>query len=129
GRKMQLKFDGYILEWIPINNGIGQGDLLSMILYIIYNLDLVEVARPHEGRRALEELTLAFIDDMAFIAIAKDFHTTHQILQNMLTHKDGGFDWSTAHNSQFETSKFTLIDFSINRCMHVNSLSPSLNLL
>jgi hypothetical protein len=114
-RKTQLRFDDYTSEWIPINNGIGQGDPLSMILYIIYNSDLVEVAKPRTGRQALNELTLAFVDDTAFIAIGKDFETTHRILKDMLEQDGGGFEWSRIHNSRFETSKFALIDFSMNR--------------
>ena len=39
-----------------------------MILFIIYNSDLVETAENSN------ELTLAFVDDTAFIAIGKDFH-------------------------------------------------------
>jgi len=93
-RKTQLRFDGFTSEWIPINNGIGQGDPLSMILYIIYSSGLVEVAHPRRGRAAIQELTLAFVDDTAFIAIAKDFTSTHQMLSNMLTRPGGGFEWS-----------------------------------
>ena len=63
---------------VPITNGIGQGDPLSMILFIIYNSDLVETAAN------TNELTLAFVDDTAFIAIGKDFNETHAILVDML---------------------------------------------
>ncbi|KIK37494.1 hypothetical protein CY34DRAFT_32467, partial [Suillus luteus UH-Slu-Lm8-n1] len=73
GRQTQLRFDSFTSEWIPINNGIRQGDPLSMILYIIYNSDLVKVAKARKGRESLKELTLAFVDNTAFIAIAKDF--------------------------------------------------------
>jgi len=38
--KTKLKFDDFISELINICNGIGQGDPLSMIFYIIYNADL-----------------------------------------------------------------------------------------
>ncbi|KAF8558626.1 hypothetical protein OG21DRAFT_1368802, partial [Imleria badia] len=41
-RRTKLSFDGFLSDWIPITNGIGQGDPLSMILYIIYNSDLIE---------------------------------------------------------------------------------------
>ncbi|OAX31067.1 hypothetical protein K503DRAFT_659330, partial [Rhizopogon vinicolor AM-OR11-026] len=53
GRKTQLRFDGYVSEWIPIVNGIGQGDPLSMILYIIYSSDLIDIAKKRPGREAL----------------------------------------------------------------------------
>ena len=80
-----------------------------MILFIIYNSDLVETAENSN------ELTLAFVDDTAFIAIGKDFHETHATLIDMLEREGGGYQWSKDHNSKFETSKFALIDFSMNR--------------
>lgn len=86
GRKTKLCFDDYTSEWFDITNGIGQGDPLSMILYIIYNSDLVETAK---GKH---ELTLAFVDDTAFLAIGKMFQETHSILKDMLERRGGGFE-------------------------------------
>ena len=80
-----------------------------MILFIIYNSDLIEMAENSN------ELMLAFVDDMAFITIGKDFHETHATLIDMLECEGGGYQWSKNHNSKFETSKFVLIDFSMNR--------------
>ena len=54
-------------EWFNITNSIGQGNPLSMILYIIYDSDLVRTAK---GR---QELTLAFVDDTTFLAIGNTF--------------------------------------------------------
>ena len=109
GRKTRLRFDDYTSDWVSITNGIGQGDPLSMILYIIYNSDLVDVAR---GK---DELALAFVDDTAFLAIGKTFDETHRTLNDMLERAGGGYQWSADHNSRFEPSKFALIDFSLNR--------------
>ena len=106
---MKLKFDDYVSDWVPITNGIGQGDPLSMLLYIIYSSDLVDVAK------GPNELTLAFMDDTAFVTIGKTFQETHAILTDMLEHEGGGYQWSKNHNSCFEPSKFALIDFSLNR--------------
>ncbi|KAG2071124.1 hypothetical protein BDR04DRAFT_1016840, partial [Suillus decipiens] len=100
GQKTQLHFDGYTSDWIDINNGIGQGDPLSMILYIIYSTDLVDIVKPY---------------DMALVAIGKDFTNTHRILKDMLEHPGGGFNWLWDHNSRFETNKFALINFFMNR--------------
>ena len=108
-RKTKLCFDNYTSNWFNITNGIGQGDPLSMILYIIYDSDLVRTAA---GKH---ELTLAFVDDTAFLAIGKMFRETHQILHDMLERSRGGFEWSTLHNSRFAPSKFALIDFTMNR--------------
>ncbi|KIO10454.1 hypothetical protein M404DRAFT_129260, partial [Pisolithus tinctorius Marx 270] len=66
-RRTKIRFDDYESEWFDMENSIGQGDPLSMILYIIYSLDLVEMAKDKN------ELTLAFIDDTALIAIGKMF--------------------------------------------------------
>jgi hypothetical protein len=78
GRRTRLSFDSYLSNWIPITNGIGQGDPISMILYIIYNSDLVEVPK-NKNKNAL-----AFVDDTAFVAIGKDFNATHATLTDML---------------------------------------------
>ena len=45
GRKMKLHFNDYTSKWFNITNSIGQGDPLSMILYIIYDSNLVETAK------------------------------------------------------------------------------------
>ncbi|KIK13673.1 hypothetical protein PISMIDRAFT_17820 [Pisolithus microcarpus 441] len=109
GRKTKLRFDDYESEWFPITNGIGQGDPLSMILYVIYSSDLVDIAN---GKN---ELTLAFVDDTAILATGKDFVSTHATLANMMERENGAYDWSTKHNSRFETNKFALMDFTQSR--------------
>ena len=113
-------------EWFNITNSIGQGNPLSMILYIIYDSDLVRTAK---GR---QELTLAFVDDTAFLAIGNTFQETHQILNDMLERSGGGFEWSSQHNLCFAPSKFALIDFSMNRTkecppmiIHGATITPS----
>lgn len=111
GRRTQPRFDDFTSDWFPVDNGMGQGDLLSMICYLIYNSDLVEVAKGRIGRRR-EEIALAFIDDTAYIAIADSFEATHEILKDMLEREGGGYQWSREHNSKFETNKFALIDFT-----------------
>ena len=100
-------FDGHTSDWIPITKGIGQGDPLSMIIYIIYNADLIDISQGHPN-----ELTLAFVDDIILVAVGKTIEVTHHTLQDMLEHTGGGFDWSRNHNSKFETNKFGLIDFT-----------------
>ena len=79
GRKTKLWFDDYTFNWFSITNRIGQGDPLSMILYIIYDSDLVRTAR---GK---QELTLAFVNNTAFLVIGKTFKETHPQLQPFQT--------------------------------------------
>ena len=109
GRRTQLRFDDYTSDWFEIRNGIGQGDPFSMLLYIIYDSDLVDTPR------SKNELTLAFVDDTVFLAIADTFQEAHDILLNMLTRPGGGFDWSKDHNSRFEASKFALMDLTMSK--------------
>lgn len=61
------------------------------------------------------ECTLAFVDDTAFLAIGKNFNDTHATLKDMINRAGGGYEWAQNHNSCFETSKFTLINFSMNK--------------
>ena len=103
-----LKFNGYLSDWIPINNGIGQGDPLSMILYIVYNTDLLDI--PPANSRS--ESVQAFVDHTMLLAIGKIFEETRATLKAMMDRLGGGYDWAADHNSTFETSKFTLMDFS-----------------
>ncbi|KAG2071137.1 hypothetical protein BDR04DRAFT_946931, partial [Suillus decipiens] len=66
-RCTQLKFNDFTSEWFPITNGIGQGDPLLMICYLIYNSDPVDIAKGKIGNKQ-EEMALAFVDDTAYIA-------------------------------------------------------------
>jgi len=64
-RVTTLKFNGYMSEPINIDNGIGQGNPLSMGMYQYYNADLIDI--PSEP----EESTMAYVDNSVMIAIVK----------------------------------------------------------
>ena len=94
---------------IDIDNGIGQGDPLSMILYQFYNVDLLDI--PTEKG----ETAIAYVDDTLLLATAVNFHEAHDKLVSMMT-REGGVDaWSRVHNSLLEYSKLALIDFAHGR--------------
>ncbi|TFK16596.1 hypothetical protein FA15DRAFT_550178, partial [Coprinopsis marcescibilis] len=42
-RRTRLKFDSYESEWIQIDHGSGQGDPKSMLEYLYYNADLIDL--------------------------------------------------------------------------------------
>jgi hypothetical protein len=104
-QKTKLRFDNYTSDWFEIDNGIGQGDPLSMILYLFYNADVLDIAR------GPNEKSLGYVDDKALVAIGKTFEKTHRMLGRMMRRQNGGFTWSKSHNSNFETSKLILMDF------------------
>ena len=102
-RHTKLKFDDFTSEPINISNGIGQGDPLSMILYILYNADLLEIIG-NDDEDALE-----YVDDIALVAIGDDLEETTKKLKHMMTKEDGGLQWSRDHNSRFEVSKSVIL--------------------
>jgi hypothetical protein len=65
---------------IELNNGIGQGDPLSMALYQFYNADLVEIPSKDKG-----EYAGAYVDDAITAASAKTFTEAHKMLRDMMT--------------------------------------------
>jgi hypothetical protein len=105
-RSMTLKYDGYSSEPIRIDNGIGQGDPLSMVLYQYYNADLLDIPR---GKN---EDALAYVDDTIMVATAETFDEAHTKLADMMGREGGVSEWSKIHNSPLEYSKLALIDFA-----------------
>jgi Reverse transcriptase (RNA-dependent DNA polymerase) len=106
GQSTALKFDGYMLNPIVIDNRIGQGDLLSMVMYQYYNADLLDIPR-EEG-----ETAIVYMDDLLMAAMANSFEEAHEKLVSMMTREGGVDDWSTAHNFPLEYSKLALINFA-----------------
>lgn len=105
-RSTVLKFDGYISETISLNNGIGQGDPLSMALYQFYNADLLDIPT------GPDEDAIAYVDDAILITTGANFHETHEKLKDMMSRASGAMDWAEKHNSRFEYNKLALIDFA-----------------
>jgi ribonuclease HI len=109
-RETRLRFDDHTSEAIRIDNGIGQGDPLSMGLYLFYNADLLSIpAEPNQ-------LAIAYVDDVILYASGSTFEETHTILEEMMTKENGAIEWSKDHNSPLEFSKLALIDFSHQNC-------------
>ena len=101
-----LRFDDHTSETLMLDNGIGQGDPLSMALYQYYNADILEI--PNKPQETAE----AYVDDAILTASAKTFEEAHQMLAEMMNRQGGMVDWSKTHNSSIEYSKLALIDFS-----------------
>jgi hypothetical protein len=105
GCKTRLKFDNYMSDWFAIDNSIGQGNPLSMILYLFYNVDLLNIAK------GMNKKSLGYMDNKALIAIGKKFTETHRLLKRMMERRNRGFTWSESHNSRFKLTKLILMDF------------------
>jgi hypothetical protein len=113
GRITTLKFDDFTSAPIPIDNGIGQGDPLSMALYQFYNADILDIPN------ANNESAIAYVENALLMATANTFEEAHQILASMMMRQNSIIEWSKSHNSPLEYSKLALIDFA-----HQNSGKP-----
>ena len=92
---------------------LGQGDLLSMVLYQYYNADLLDVpALP-------SEFAAAYVDDTILVATAKMFEETHNMLINMMMKKGRALQWVNEHNLKFKLSKLALMDF-VHQCKQIS---------
>ena len=89
-RCMRLKFNGYTSGWVNVDNGIVQGDLLSMILYLFYNSDLLLDAEKGEAK-------VGYVDNVNFFAEAPTFNEAYAKLNNMMMCDGGGQDLSRDH--------------------------------
>jgi hypothetical protein len=105
-RSTVLRFDGYKSERITLNNGIGQGNPLSMALYQFYNADILNIPK---GK---DEEAITYVDDVILLSSGTNFHDMHEKLADMMTRKGGAIEWAEKHNSRFEFSKLALIDFA-----------------
>ena len=103
GRSTCLCFDDYISEPIPIDNGIGQGDPLSMIAFLFYNADFLDIPEYSS------ESALAFVDDSCVAVEGDNFKDTTQDLTFFMNQANGGFGWGQTHNSNFEIDKSAVI--------------------
>jgi len=91
---------------VNIDNGIGQGNPLSMILYLFYNADLLDIVK---GKG---QAVVAVVDDANLYAEGKTFEEAYRSILHMLKKPKGGLEWTHTHNSRFKNSKFAMLGFS-----------------
>lgn len=90
-----------------VTNRISQGDPLSMIFYILYNADLLEIIN-----NLLSEEIIGYVDNIAIIVIGENFKETTNRIKSLMTKEGGRLQWSIDHNSCFKVTKFVIVHFS-----------------
>ena len=79
-------------NWADIDNGIVQGDPLSMLLYLFYNADLISMPKK-------EEVMITYVDDACYYVEGSDFGEACDKLCDMMYREQGGYTWLELHNS------------------------------
>jgi hypothetical protein len=92
-RRTKLRFDDYLSDWINIENGIGQGDPASMVLYLFYNADLLEIIETDD------QIAVAFVDDVSLAIEARTISEGNRQARHLMQKPGGGYEWSRDHNS------------------------------
>ena len=103
GQRTKMTFNDFISIYIDIINSIGQGNPISMLLYIIYNADLLEALH------RLEEDAIGYVNDTLVIVTAKTFMGTMCRLKSFMERREGALDWAKDHNSKFKKSKIVVM--------------------
>ena len=84
GRTTCLRFDDYISEPIPLDNGTTQDDPSSMLYHSFYNAPLIEVASSNN------ELSPGFVNDSMMLTIGDTIEECHAGLKEMMERPGGG---------------------------------------
>jgi ribonuclease HI len=112
GRSTQLQFNGAKSKHISTPAGVPQGSLLSPLLYMYYNADLLDIAPRHRATG------LGFIDDIVYGVQGKSDKDNTRRLKHILNEAE---KWRKEHGAQVETSKYILIHYARNRRARSNA--------
>src|ERR1700694_4885948 len=94
-----------------LTSRLEQGSLLSPILFMLYNAELLEIPKA-------PDLALGFIDDIAYgISGQTAQHNVEQLQTILLKSKE----WRKKHGARFEPSKYMLVHFTRNRKLNTNA--------
>jgi hypothetical protein len=103
GRKTSLIFDDFKSEAFDIEEGIDQGDAQSLIAWIIYNHQILNIFD-----KTSKETGFLYVDDTAVLVTGDSFRSTH----DKLNRAGGIMEWAVSHNCSFGVEKFQLLDLS-----------------
>ena len=107
GRSTTLEFNDFCSQLFSIDSGIDQGCPLSVVGFLFYNADILDIPNKKNG-----ELASGFIDDIKLIARGPTFEVANEKLVDMLECPGGCIEWSTTHQVEFEIDKTALVQAS-----------------
>ena len=107
-RKTTLSFAGEKSAERRLTVGVPQGSPLSLILFLFYNAELLDI---YVGLRA-RTLGSGFVDDVNILAFSQSTTNNYRILEK--THKDC-LEWADRFGIKFAPQKYELVHFTRRR--------------
>ena len=101
----EMRFNGVESERIGTNVGVPQRLPISAILYLFYNVHLLDIP-------GTCGLSLGFIDDILYGFQGESDKENGKELRRMLIRAE---KWREGHGVRFKTSKYVLLHFTKNR--------------
>ena len=115
-RLIQVRVNGFLSKQIILENGVPQGSVLSVTLFLISFNDITGcISRPIKKS--------IFADDLTIYCSGKDLKTTQKLVQSCL---DELQKWANKTGFKFSKTKSTCIVFSKNK--KINNLNPVLHI-
>jgi hypothetical protein len=112
-RYTRVVINGYTLKEYETATGIPQNSLLSFILYLFYNADLVESCNTDAI------MAIRYINDVAIMATG---NTTKKSCEKLATALTTANQWAQKHASIFAPEKFQLIHFTRSKITNINQM-------
>ena len=104
GRQTVLCFDDYISPFFNIDSGVDQGCPLSVVGFLFYNADMLDIPDRKNG-----EIGLGFIDDVCMAVRGRSFPASNHKVKKIMEWREGCIDWSCSHHINFELDKSALV--------------------
>src|SRR5699024_8484126 len=110
-RRTTFAFDQETDDFL-LSGGVPQGSLVSPILFLFYNAELIEECGRHDSR--LDRI--GFVDDMNMIALGQ---STEDNCRRLERAHGRCMDWARRYGAKFAPEKYELMHFSWRRCYNM----------
>jgi hypothetical protein len=107
-REIWLIFDDVMSQPHNPSSGCNQGCPLSMLLYILYNAPLINIADPKQKNKCI----IGYNNDTTLLTQGKTLQEAHSTIKRMMERENGVFGWSWTYSSPLEMNKLALVNFS-----------------
>ena len=103
-KQIKLRLSNYTFDWMNTNIDISQSSLLSLILYLFYNANLLNTLNDDESNSIVVE----YIDDIAILVTRTSQKKNIKKLRKL---HDRVLDWFKKHVFIFDLKKYQLVHF------------------